>query len=66
MKRQPVRVILYAWGKPYVDRLLNYAVASLLAPGNLPVFAEFFDCNLVLVTEEKLFDYLSPHRLVQR
>jgi hypothetical protein len=30
MDRQRVRVIVYAWGKPYVDRLLNYAVACSL------------------------------------
>ncbi|MBV8119669.1 MAG: hypothetical protein JO081_07005, partial [Alphaproteobacteria bacterium] len=66
MDRQPVRVIVYAWGKPYVDRLLNHAVASLLAPGNLPALVEFFDCTLVVVTEEKLFKYVEVHPLMQR
>jgi hypothetical protein len=66
MDRQPVRVIVYAWGKPYVDRMLNHAVASLLAPGNLPALVELFDCTLVVVTEEKLFEYVDAHPLIAR
>jgi hypothetical protein len=66
MDRQSVRVIVYAWGKPYVDRLLNYAVASLLAPGNLPALVESFDCTLVVVTEQKLFNYVASHPLMLR
>ncbi|HEY2530104.1 MAG TPA: hypothetical protein VGJ20_19585 [Xanthobacteraceae bacterium] len=66
MDRQQVRVIVYAWGKPYVDRLLNYAVASLLAPGNLLALVEFFDCTLVIVTNEHLFKYVDSHPSMKR
>ena len=66
MDRQPVRVIVYAWGKRYVDRLLDYVVASLLAPGNLPSLVDFFDCTLVVVTEQKLFEYIESHPLMRR
>jgi hypothetical protein len=66
MERQPVRVIVYAWGKRYVDRLLNYAVPSLLAPGNLPILVKCFDCTLVFVTEKNLFGYVSAHPLIRR
>ena len=65
MNRQPVRVIVYAWGKSYVDRMLNNAVASLLAPGNLPALSGFFDCTLIVVTEEKLFGYVDTHHLIR-
>ncbi len=66
MSRQPVRVVVYAWGRPYVDRLLNYAVASLMAPGNLPALVEAFDCTVAVVTEETLFDYVNLHPIMQR
>jgi hypothetical protein len=66
MDRQPVRIVVYAWGQSYVDRLLNYAVASLLAPGNLPALVDGFDCTLVVVTEEKLFAYVTSHPLIER
>jgi hypothetical protein len=66
MDRQPLRVIVYAWGRPYVDRLLDYTVASLLAPGNLPSLVDFFDCTLAVVTEEKLFRYIESHPLIRR
>ena len=66
MNRQPIRVIVYAWGKSYVDRMLNNAVASLLAPGNLPALTGLFDCTLIVVTEEKLFGYVNTHQLIRR
>jgi hypothetical protein len=66
MDRQPVRIVVYAWGRPYVDRLLNYAVASLVAPGNLPALAESYDCTVAVVTEEKLFDYVNSHPVIRR
>ena len=66
MGRQPVRVVVYAWGRAYVDRLLNYAFASLLAPGNLSALAASFDCTVAVVTEEKLFAYVNSHPITQR
>jgi hypothetical protein len=66
MDRRSVRVVTYAWGRQYLDRLLDYALASLLAPGNLPALAEAFDCTFVIVTEEALFRHVEAHPLVQR
>lgn len=56
-----VRLVTFAWGKPYVDRLLERALAAALAPGNLPALANRFDCTVVVVTEEALFDYVRKH-----
>src|SRR5262249_19250547 len=36
--------------------LLNYTLASALAPGNLPALARTFDCTVVVVTEDAYFD----------
>jgi hypothetical protein len=66
MDRQAVRVVVYAWGRPYVDRLLNYALASLLAPGNLSALVASFDCTVAVVTEEKLFAYVNSHPITER
>lgn len=58
---QKVRLVTFAWGKPYIDRLLQQALAAALAPGNLPMLAKHFDCTVVVVTEESLFDYVINH-----
>jgi len=61
MARQNVRLVTYAWGRQYVDDLLNFALSAALAPGNLPALRAVFDCTAVIVTEEKLFDYVRVH-----
>jgi len=61
MARQNVRLVAFAWGRRYVDNLLDYALSAALAPGNLPALAAVFDCTAVIVTEEKLFNYVRKH-----
>lgn len=61
-----VRLVTFAWGKPYIDRLLEHALAAALAPGNLPALAKRFDCTVVVVTEEALFDYVRAHPIGMR
>ena len=61
MARQNVRLVAYAWGRHYVDDLLDFALSAALAPGNLPALTAVFNCTAVLVTEEKLFDYVRAH-----
>ena len=56
-----VRLVIFAWGKSYVDNLLERALSSALAPGNLPTLAKHFDCTVVIVTEESLFTYVKSH-----
>ena len=56
-----VRLVTFAWGKSYIDNLLERALSSALAPGNLPTLAEHFDCTVVIVTEESLFTYVKSH-----
>jgi len=53
--KERARVITTAWGRPYLEELLQYALPALLAPVNLPVLAKAFDCELVLVTESAFF-----------
>jgi hypothetical protein len=57
--REPARVITMAWGDRYIDDLVEITIPALLAPGNLPAFAEQFDCEFVIVTETRLFDRLA-------
>jgi hypothetical protein len=66
MPRRAVRLVTYAWGKPYIDKLLDFTLASVLSPRNLPRLAEACDCTLVVVTEEAWFDYVRAHPLVKR
>jgi hypothetical protein len=62
----PVRLVTYAWGRRYIDRLLDFALASVLAPGNLPALARAFDCTVVVVTEKNLFDYVRAHPIARQ
>lgn len=48
-----------AWGERYVDDLVEITIPALLAPGNLPAFAETFACEFVIVTETRLFDHIT-------
>src|SRR5262249_43150824 len=61
MARRNVRFVAYAWGRHYVKDLLDFALSAALAPGNLPAVAAVFDCTAVIVTEEKVFDYVRAH-----
>lgn len=61
----PTRVIGYAWGDAYVDELLNIALPAVLAPGNLPAVAAQVPCELVLVSEERLFAKIGGHPAVR-
>jgi hypothetical protein len=61
MPQRKVRLIGYAWGRDYLDNLLDFAFPAALAPGNIPALAAVFECTAVIVTEEKLFDYVRAH-----
>ena len=65
MWRQPVRLVASAWGRRHLDDLLDFALPAALAPGNLPALASTFDCSTVIVTEEKLFDYVRSHPTIK-
>jgi hypothetical protein len=59
------RIIGFAWGDGYVDELLDLALPALLAPGNLPAVAAQVPCELVLVSEERLFAKIADHPAVR-
>jgi hypothetical protein len=61
MARAPARLVTYAWGKEYLDKLLTFTLGSVLAPGNLPQLAAQFDCTAIIVTETRFFDYVRRH-----
>jgi hypothetical protein len=66
MKPRALRLICFAWGEAYVDRMLDFSLASAMAPGNLPALAKFFDCTVVILTEKKLFERVKAHPIAQR
>jgi hypothetical protein len=62
----PTRVITYAWGDAYVEDLLSLTIPALLAPGNLPYLASQVSCEVVMLTEERLFARVSQHPAIER
>jgi hypothetical protein len=64
--RPKARLITYAWGERYVDKLLEFTLPAALAPGNYPYLAELFDVEFVLLTESHLFDHVRSHRTFRR
>ena len=61
-----IRIVVFAWGKSYIDNLMERALSAALAPGNIPTLAREFNCTLAVVTEEALFDYVREHQTIQR
>jgi hypothetical protein len=57
--RERARLITMAWGDRYIDDLIEITIPALLAPGNLPAFAEGFYCEFVIVTETRVFDRIA-------
>jgi hypothetical protein len=64
--RQKIRLITVAWGDRYIGELFSYTLPAVLAPGNLPALAESFDCEMVIMTEERWFDRLREQPIYQR
>src|SRR5262249_34206657 len=62
----PTRVITYAWGDVYVEDLLSLTIPALLSPGNLPYFASQVPCEVVMLTEERLFPRVIDHPAIER
>jgi hypothetical protein len=62
----PTRIVSYAWGDAYVEELLDLAIPALLAPGNLPYVASQVNCDLTLVTEQRLFAKVAAHPAIAK
>src|SRR5438045_3301188 len=61
-----IRLTLPFWGREYAQRVVNFTVPALLAPGNLPALAREFPVEVSLVTEKKLFDFISGSEAYRR
>ena len=57
--KPPARIITMVWGERYLSDLLSITIPAILAPGNLPAFAEHFRCELVVVTERRFYGSLA-------
>src|SRR5690348_2373661 len=64
--RLRTRIISYAWGDTYVDELVKLAIPALLAPGNLPAVAAQVECELVLLSEERLFAKIAEDPAIKK
>ncbi len=47
-----VRFILVVWGEEYIRTLCEICIPSLLAPGNIPYFSEYYGCKFHIITDE--------------
>jgi hypothetical protein len=67
LQRPPsVVVTTLAWGDDYIERLLNFTLPALLAPGNYPCLAAEFPCELVIVTEARQCATIQGSEIIQR
>ena len=58
--------VVVAWGKAYVDMLVNIALPSLLAPGNIPALSELGEGELTVYTTPEDQDAIRAAPSVQR
>src|SRR3982074_3728627 len=64
--KEPARLIIPLWGEVYASKLVSMTLPALLASGNLPALCTMFDVELLLVTEERLFDTIRRAGSFQR
>lgn len=57
-QKSKVWIVSAAWGEMYIDELINITLPAVLAPENLPILAERFACEMVLVIERRYFQWL--------
>ena len=64
--RQRARLIVPVWGQQYAARFTELTLPALLAPGNLPHLAAALTTEVVLVTQQALFDVLRTAESFRR
>jgi hypothetical protein len=63
--KDAARLIIPVWGDVYVSKVMSITLPAVLAPGNLPALCEAFEVELVIVTEERLFESIRTSRSFQ-
>lgn len=56
-----VRLLLPVWGYRYVKQFLEFALPTMLAPGNVPALASMLPCTFVLLTSADDADTVAEH-----
>lgn len=64
--KQRARIITPVWGRGCLEELLYFSLPALLAPGNLPILAQSFECEFVLVTESGFFEEIRQLPVFQQ
>lgn len=54
------------WGDPYIEQFLGSALPTLMAPGNLPAFADRFPISLLLYTAPEFAERLEQAPALRR
>ena len=54
------------WGKQHCNLLLNFSIASLLAPNNIPKISKNYDITLQIITTKIDYKFLNSHPVIQR
>lgn len=54
------------WGKQHCNLLLNFSIASLLAPNNIPKISKNYDITLQIITTKIDYKFLNCHPVIQR
>lgn len=65
-ERLKFRLLVPVWGYDYIRPFLNYGLATLLAPGNLPALAKYGDVTLELLTTERDFGTFNGSPLIAK
>jgi hypothetical protein len=64
--RQRARLVVPVWGPSHAERFTEIALPALLAPGNLPFLAAALDTELVVVTQQELFEVIRGRESFRR
>ena len=58
-----INFLLQAWDKPFVDKMANYPMQSLLSTGNIPALAQDHELRFLLYTDRSSQTYLRERAL---
>jgi hypothetical protein len=63
---RPFHLITVVWGEHYTKCFLDYCVASLLAPGNLPALSTAVRSKFLIATLPENWEYMNTTPIFQR
>ena len=64
--KKNLRIITFAWNESYINDLLDYSIAAVLAENNLPALIHEFNCTFVILSQKEQFEHIENHQNIKK